>query len=78
MVGEVVGGICGEEGVGVQCVEDEEEQRTPRGSRCGVDCVACEVKEWGREGGEGIGDIKIEGVKVRIRKVNIWNCTKSQ
>lgn len=54
MVGEVVGGVCREEGIGFQCVEDEEKQWTPRGGSCGVDCMACEERKVGG-GGEGSG-----------------------
>lgn len=52
MVGEVVGGVGREEGIGFQCVEYEEEQWTTRGCSCGVDCMACEER---KERGEGNG-----------------------
>ena len=50
MVGEVVGGVCWEEGISFQSVEYEEQQWTTRGGSCGVDCMACEEREVRVEG----------------------------
>ena len=60
-----MGGVSGKEGVGVQRVEEEEEEWATRRSSSRVDCVVCgEVEvgrggwgrqEWGGEEGGGKG-----------------------
>ena len=52
MGGEVLGGVSRKEGVGVQRVEEEEEEWATRRSSSGVDCVVCEEVEVGRGVGE--------------------------
>ena len=51
-----MGGVNGKEGVGVQRVEEEEEEWATRRSSSGVDCVVCEEVKVGRGmGGTGMG-----------------------
>ena len=52
-----MGGVCGEERVGVQRVEEEEEEWATWRSSSRVDCVVCEEVEVGRGVGEaGMGE----------------------
>ena len=45
-----MGGVSRKEGVGVQRVEEEEEEWATRRSSSGVDCVVCGEVEVGRGG----------------------------
>ena len=48
-----MGGVSRKEGVGVQRVEEEEEEWATRRGSSGVDCVVCGEVEVGRGGGGG-------------------------